>query len=141
MAQVLHSSPHFSSPSSFCTDPPGEGIMIISDQDTPSPSPSSLDVEGYSPATECDETEGLKERETRRTEQLSALTILVALFRKSLFACNGGMTMSDEIPSMQIGGPSNVRHVSHVTFDRFNGFLGLPLEFEPEVPRRPPSAR
>jgi len=42
---------------------------------------------------------------------------------------------------MDIGSPTNVRHVAHVTFDRFNGFLGLPVEFEPEVPRRPPSAR
>ncbi|KAJ1394520.1 Rho GTPase-activating protein domain [Sesbania bispinosa] len=41
---------------------------------------------------------------------------------------------------MEIGWPSNVRHVAHVTFDRFHGFLGLPVEFEPEVPRRPPSA-
>ncbi|CAN4117312.1 unnamed protein product [Withania somnifera] len=41
---------------------------------------------------------------------------------------------------MEISWPSNVRHVAHVTFDRFNGFLGLPVEFEPEVPRRPPSA-
>jgi len=30
--------------------------------------------------------------------------------------------------------------VAHVTFDRFHGFLGLPVEFEPEVPRRAPSA-
>jgi hypothetical protein len=42
---------------------------------------------------------------------------------------------------MEIGVPTNVRHVAHVTFDRFNGFLGLPVEFEPEVPRRAPSAR
>ncbi|KAI3471803.1 hypothetical protein Pfo_028456 [Paulownia fortunei] len=41
---------------------------------------------------------------------------------------------------MEIGWPTNVRHVAHVTFDKFNGFLGLPVEFEPEVPRRPPSA-
>ncbi|KAF2296450.1 hypothetical protein GH714_038229 [Hevea brasiliensis] len=41
---------------------------------------------------------------------------------------------------MEIGLPTNVRHVAHVTFDRFNGFLGLPVEFEPEVPRRAPSA-
>ncbi|KAI9107642.1 hypothetical protein K1719_021305 [Acacia pycnantha] len=41
---------------------------------------------------------------------------------------------------MEIGWPTKVRHVAHVTFDRFNGFLGLPDEFEPEVPRRPPSA-
>lgn len=41
---------------------------------------------------------------------------------------------------MEIGWPTNVRHVAHVTFDRFHGFLGLPVEFEPEVPRRAPSA-
>ena len=46
-----------------------------------------------------------------------------------------------ELCSMEIGCPTNVRHVAHVTFDKFNGFLGLPVEFEPEVPRRPPSAR
>lgn len=42
---------------------------------------------------------------------------------------------------MDISPPTNVRHVAHVTFDRFNGFLGLPDEFEPDFPRRPPSAR
>ncbi|KAF8395404.1 hypothetical protein HHK36_019350 [Tetracentron sinense] len=47
----------------------------------------------------------------------------------------------EELCSMEIGLPSNVRHVAHVSFDRFNGFLGLPVEFEPEVPRRAPSAR
>ncbi|KAL3839289.1 hypothetical protein ACJIZ3_023880 [Penstemon smallii] len=41
---------------------------------------------------------------------------------------------------MEIGWPSKVRHIAHVTFDRFNGFIGLPVEFEPQVPRRPPSA-
>ncbi|XP_058748328.1 rho GTPase-activating protein 2-like [Vicia villosa] len=30
--------------------------------------------------------------------------------------------------------------VTHVTFDRFNGFLGLPVEFEVEIPSRVPSA-
>ncbi|XP_020110216.1 rho GTPase-activating protein 1-like [Ananas comosus] len=41
---------------------------------------------------------------------------------------------------MEIGWPTDVRHVAHVTFDRFHGFLGLPREFEPDVPRRAPSA-
>lgn len=41
---------------------------------------------------------------------------------------------------MDIGGPTNIRHVAHVTFDRFDGFLGLPSEFEPDVPRKAPSA-
>ena len=42
---------------------------------------------------------------------------------------------------MEIGGPTNIQHVAHVTFDRFNGFLGLPSEFEPDVPKKAPSAR
>jgi hypothetical protein len=42
---------------------------------------------------------------------------------------------------MEIGWPTNVRHVAHVTFDRFHGFLGLPSEFEDEMPCRVPSAR
>ncbi|TVU27997.1 hypothetical protein EJB05_19503 [Eragrostis curvula] len=42
---------------------------------------------------------------------------------------------------MQIGVPTDVRHVSHVTFDRFSGFLGLPADLEPEVPCPVPSAR
>jgi len=47
----------------------------------------------------------------------------------------------DVVASMDIGWPTEVKHVSHVTFDRFNGFLGLPSELEPEVPPRAPSAR
>ncbi|KAL6566981.1 hypothetical protein OROMI_015385 [Orobanche minor] len=43
--------------------------------------------------------------------------------------------------AVEIGWPTDVQHVNHVTFDRFDGFLGLPVEFEPEVPRRAPSAR
>ncbi|MCS4558862.1 hypothetical protein L9G74_20810, partial [Shewanella sp. C32] len=35
---------------------------------------------------------------------------------------------------------TDVRHVSHVTFDRFGGFLGLPADLEPEVPSPTPSA-
>ncbi|THU67201.1 hypothetical protein C4D60_Mb05t22150 [Musa balbisiana] len=42
--------------------------------------------------------------------------------------------------SMEIGWPTDVRHLAHVTFDRFDGFLGLPAELEPEVPLRVPSA-
>ncbi|GFP97528.1 rho GTPase-activating protein 1 [Phtheirospermum japonicum] len=87
-------------------------------------------------------------RNFANTQQLgeaegSVLAVLVAIFRKSLAGCKRTITASGlEGPEiMEIGWPSNVRHVAHVTFDRFNGFLGLPVEFEPEVPRRPPSAR
>ncbi|EOA28536.1 hypothetical protein CARUB_v10024753mg [Capsella rubella] len=41
---------------------------------------------------------------------------------------------------MDIGRPTNICHVAHVTYDRFDGFLGLPSEFEPDVPKKPPSA-
>ncbi|KAF7844857.1 rho GTPase-activating protein 2-like [Senna tora] len=34
---------------------------------------------------------------------------------------------------MEIGWPTNVQHITHVTFDRFNGFLVLPVEFEVEI--------
>lgn len=80
----------------------------------------------------------VKEREKRSREQLSLLALLVALFRKSLAYCKSDRR--EELSSMEIGFPTNVRHVAHVTFDRFNGFLGLPVEFEPEVLRRAPSA-
>ncbi|MBA0865005.1 hypothetical protein Goshw_008123 [Gossypium schwendimanii] len=71
-------------------------------------------------------------------EELSLLALVVTLFRKSLAACKS--MERRELCAMEIGWPTNVRHVAHVTFDRFNGFLGLPVEFEPEVPRRAPSA-
>ncbi|KAI5066065.1 hypothetical protein GOP47_0018689 [Adiantum capillus-veneris] len=46
----------------------------------------------------------------------------------------------EQLLKMDIGAPVNVRHITHVTFDRLQGFLGLPIEFELEVPRRVPSA-
>ncbi|XP_074269106.1 rho GTPase-activating protein 1-like [Silene latifolia] len=95
------------------------------------------------------------------------VALFVTAFRRSVFGCSsceinttntsnnnkrgGELSLSLSISGgngnggnrsgvMEIGLPTNVRHVAHVTFDRFNGFLGLPVEFEPEVPRRPPSA-
>ncbi|KAK6139950.1 hypothetical protein DH2020_026326 [Rehmannia glutinosa] len=73
-------------------------------------------------------------------DEVSVLAILVTIFRKSLVGCGNTSGFELEEQLMEIGLPTNVRHVAHVTFDRFNGFLGLPVEFEPEVPRRPPSA-
>ena len=76
------------------------------------------------------------DNERRDQDQLSVLALLVALFRKRFWVtCKTG---SD---GMDIGWPTNVEHVNHVTFDRFDGFLGLPVEFEPELLRRAPSAR
>jgi hypothetical protein len=87
-----------------------------------------------------------QQQEQEEKDQLSILTLLIATFRKSLIGCSStgaaaGEISSSSSSSMEIGWPSNVRHVAHVTFDRFHGFLGLPVEFEPEVPTRPPSAR
>ncbi|XP_019173627.1 PREDICTED: rho GTPase-activating protein 5-like isoform X2 [Ipomoea nil] len=80
----------------------------------------------------------------KERDQLSLLAILVTLFRKSFWVTcktdNGELCGPAAAGGMEIGWPTNVRHVAHVTFDRFNGFLGLPVEFEPEVPRRAPSA-
>nr|DAD39784.1 TPA_asm: hypothetical protein HUJ06_014107 [Nelumbo nucifera] len=47
----------------------------------------------------------------------------------------------EDICAKDITWPTNVRHVSHLTFDRYNGILGLPVEFETDVPSRVPSAR
>ncbi|KAI4977872.1 hypothetical protein ZWY2020_014426 [Hordeum vulgare] len=41
---------------------------------------------------------------------------------------------------MDIGGPTDVLHVAHVTFDHLHGFLGLPVEFELQIPYPTPSA-
>ncbi|AQK39316.1 Rac GTPase activating protein 1 [Zea mays] len=75
-------------------------------------------------------------------ERWSFLALLFELLRKSLLGCRtvGGGEGEHGGCGMEIGLPTDVQHVAHVTFDRFHGFLGLPVEFEPEVPRRAPSA-
>lgn len=65
---------------------------------------------------------------------------MLAALRRSVLTCSVGAEEACG-SGMEIGWPTDVRHVSHVTFDRFHGFLGLPVEFEPELPRRVPSAR
>ncbi|XP_020581376.1 rho GTPase-activating protein 5-like [Phalaenopsis equestris] len=72
----------------------------------------------------------------REVEQLSVLAFILTVLRKVRCRTEG----EEDAGGMEIGWPTNVRHVAHVTFDRFHGFLGLPVEFEPEVPRRAPSA-
>ncbi|KAL5721232.1 Rho GTPase-activating protein 1 [Ranunculus cassubicifolius] len=121
MTEVLHS--HFpSSP----TPPPTTNTNEASEQQQIQTcnSPNSVGQQG-----------GDSDSEER---ELSLLALLLTICRKSLVACR---TLREEkFCSMEIGVPTDVRHVAHVTFDRFNGFLGLPVEFEPEVPRRAPSA-
>ncbi|KAK4791629.1 hypothetical protein SAY86_032042 [Trapa natans] len=70
-------------------------------------------------------------------DQLSFVALFFTIFRKYWVACKSDRR---RLWKMEIGWPSNVRHVTHVTFDRFNGFLGLPVELEHDVLRRAPSA-
>ncbi|KAJ8476496.1 hypothetical protein OPV22_020223 [Ensete ventricosum] len=84
--------------------------------------------------------EGEEEKEEEERQQLSVLALLLTVFRKSLLRCKTEGAGDEDFGSMDIGWPTDVRHVAHVTFDRFDGFLGLPVEFEPEVHRRAPSA-
>ncbi|CAO2840103.1 unnamed protein product [Amaranthus hypochondriacus] len=142
MTEVLQHSPsHF--PSSSSSTP--SDVLFCSQTHPYNQNPNTNSVDC---GCECDcsersdsirgieEREELKRREKER-EELSFLALLVALFRKSLISCS---TTAHSSASMDISWPTNVRHVAHVTFDRFDGFLGLPVEFEPEVPRRAPSA-
>ncbi|GAB2285556.1 Rho GTPase-activating protein 1 [Dionaea muscipula] len=136
MTEVLHSPSHF--PSS----PSTSDALFLSQAQPYSPNPisssptSSVEASGDSGSREGEGEEEVRRRRRER-EELPLLALLVAVFRKSLIACK---TDREELRAMEIGWPTNVRHVAHVTFDRFNGFLGLPVEFEPEVPRRAPSA-
>ncbi|KAG0458800.1 hypothetical protein HPP92_021928 [Vanilla planifolia] len=52
------------------------------------------------------------------------------------FRCRRGRNRA----SLDIGWPTEVQHIAHVTFDRFDGFLGLPVEFLPEISNKVPSA-
>eukprot|EP00249_Psilotum_nudum_P026538 c3271_g1_i1 orf=2-994(-) len=69
-------------------------------------------------------------------DQLSILALLLAALRRSLGPCKS----SKREIQMDIGWPTSVRHVIHVTFDRYNGFIGLPIELETEIPVTVPSA-
>lgn len=98
-----------------------------------------------------DEERGRKrskgDEERERERQISLLALLVAAIRKSVVACRAVERRGGEaaaaamaLAHMEIGFPTDVQHVSHVTFDRFHGFVGLPVEFEVEIPCRVPSA-
>uniref|UniRef100_A0A0E0LJK8 Rho-GAP domain-containing protein n=1 Tax=Oryza punctata TaxID=4537 RepID=A0A0E0LJK8_ORYPU len=76
-------------------------------------------------------------------QQGQVLALLLAALRRSVvLPCQ--MADADDPAAaawgMEIGWPTDVRHVAHVTFDRLNGFLGLPVEFELEIPGHVPSA-
>lgn len=154
MTEVLHSSS--SSPSPSISPPNHNGalfaaqpFLVTGEEEEVEGITRVTGIEAESDSEEEEEDREAKERENkeRRDHQLSLLALLVTLFRKSFWMACKTTTGREELcggtgssGGMEIGWPTNVRHVAHVTFDRFNGFLGLPVEFEPEVPRRAPSA-
>lgn len=134
MTEVLQ----FPSPSS-CSSSPFNDVSHSQHHQTNSSPFNNSDNETVMTHYQIQQQQQSEDEEEEEKDQLSILTLLIATFRKSLIGCTN--TGSELSSSMEIGWPSNVRHVAHVTFDRFHGFLGLPVEFEPEVPTRPPSAR
>ncbi|KAL8089430.1 hypothetical protein AgCh_039039 [Apium graveolens] len=86
--------------------------------------------------------------EDEESQEVSLVTLLVSAIRKSMVSCrfesgdkkDQGLISASAFHDMEIGWPTNVQHLTHVTFDRFNGFLGLPAEFQVEVPTEVPSA-
>lgn len=75
--------------------------------------------------------------------QLPLVAFIVSALRKSMVSCriDTGEEVVSSFNNVEIGCPTNVQHITHVTFDRFDGFLGLPDEFEVDIPGRVPSAR
>ncbi|XP_043702721.1 rho GTPase-activating protein 5-like isoform X2 [Telopea speciosissima] len=147
MTEILRSPSHFpSSPSSLSSLPTrNDSARSTLSRSRPRSCSHTRSKSLISNSTSSSVVEGEVNRVYRSNEEqeeegdpLSLLALLVTVFRKSLVACR--TTVREELCSMEIGWPTNVRHVAHVTFDRFDGFLGLPDEFEPEVPRRAPSA-
>ncbi|KAI3809088.1 hypothetical protein L1987_25056 [Smallanthus sonchifolius] len=70
-----------------------------------------------------------------RQPQSTIYTILALVFsaiRKSIITCavDDSDDASSATSSLDIGLPTDVQHVSHVTFDRFDGFYGLPVELQ-----------
>lgn len=139
---ILQSPSHLPSSSSSITPTNNDGLH----QQTflnHAPLINTLPVDFYSRnRSQIQQVDSVGVVEAEEGEELSVLAVLLTVLRKSLVGCKNtsGDNCGVEEKTMEIGWPTNVKHIAHVTFDRFNGFLGLPVEFEPEVPRRPPSA-
>ncbi|KQK11714.1 rho GTPase-activating protein 1 [Brachypodium distachyon] len=59
---------------------------------------------------------------------------------QALLSPGAGGSSRGSTAAMEIGWPTDVRHVAHVTFDRFHGFRGLPADLQPEAAANAPSA-
>ncbi|CAI0446084.1 unnamed protein product, partial [Linum tenue] len=76
--------------------------------------------------------------EDEHNHQLSMVAVLLSALRISLASSCCIEDVEDLMSSsssvainhMDIGRSTNVQHITHVIFDRFNGILGLPMEFE-----------
>ncbi|EPS61256.1 hypothetical protein M569_13542, partial [Genlisea aurea] len=91
------------------------------------------------------ETAERARRQQQQQQQLSLLEFILSALRKSMVSTcrvdrKGHQDVISAVRQMEIGWPTDVRHITHVTFDRFHGFLGLPVEFEVEIPGKAPSA-
>ncbi|XP_020580606.1 rho GTPase-activating protein 5-like [Phalaenopsis equestris] len=81
-----------------------------------------------------------KRNRERQERQFSIGAMATAALRRSAAICSVGTGEVGAGTCMDIGWPSDVQHISHVTFDRFDGFLGLPVEFQLHIPCKAPSA-
>ncbi|KAL6564270.1 Rho GTPase-activating protein 2 [Orobanche minor] len=111
-----------------------------------SPSPGGVGCGGKRSSKSALAEELDKKVDTQEQNQLSLLDFILSALRKSMVStCRVDHRQDQEVISaavrhMEIGWPTNVQHITHVTFDRFHGFLGLPVEFAVEIPCRAPSA-
>lgn len=81
----------------------------------------------------------------QRAEKGKDESQLLTCMRKSFVFCTvdemaNDNTNEEEKLSISIGLPTEVCHVAHVTFDRYQGFIGVPRELEPDVNTKAPSA-
>ncbi|XP_076883676.1 rho GTPase-activating protein 2-like [Bidens hawaiensis] len=92
--------------------------------------------------TRCATATATEEEQNQQQQEVSLVALLISALRKSMVACrvNEGDDQAALQHQMEIGWPTNVQHLTHVTFDRFHGFLGLPIEFQVQIPSRVPSA-
>ncbi|XP_071710912.1 rho GTPase-activating protein 5-like [Rutidosis leptorrhynchoides] len=139
MTEVLHSPSSLSSSSSLEAHDPTLYHHLNQDSER-----------GFFRFTESEEhNDNDNVNDSTNSNQLSLLALLLTLFRKSIRGSSNSEANSNknmvaeerlDLSGMDIGWPTDVRHVAHVTFDSFNGFIGLPVEFEHEVLKRAPSA-
>ncbi|KAL6516061.1 Rho GTPase-activating protein 2 [Orobanche gracilis] len=116
------------------------GVVMVS------PSPGGVGCGGKSSSKSAVAEKLDKKVDIQEQNQLSLLDFILSALRKSMAStCRVDHRQDQEVISaavrhMEIGWPTNVQHITHVTFDRFHGFLGLPVEFAVEIPCRAPSA-